>query len=328
MGRRKRRALGPVLRSRARRRVLEAAAVTVVGVVLVSFFGVGVAMANAPSPIGNPPITGSIVTNANGSVTVDVLGHWLWPFTTSLKDVQGLHATVTDKCDHRFGAGWGIVWNDPTDTGYPETYSVLGLSASVNIGSRGVDPVNRQTELAWMPSAPCGTFIETNTPVAGAGYVTGPWMGRHVYPNAAAVPASICVVTFDLGSASPPKRRWRQFSNDDNSVIWSLLDKHSWSGNPDGATCVNPHTLPASTAPAPTTPARVTSVTTPKTTVPPAKPAPTVSPGALAFTGFGPLGQLLAIGGIILVIGGLVIYFFDVRRLTVWLLGRPTDPPS
>ena len=306
--------------------MFESGVVAVLGVVLVSFFAAGAAMANAPSPVGNPPITGSIVTNANGSVTVNVTGHWLWPFTTSLKDVQGLHATVTDQCDRRFGAGWGIVWNDPNDPGYPETYSVLGLSATVGLGSRGVNPANRETMLAWMPSAPCGQFIETNTPVAGAGYVTGPWMGVHIYANAAAVPNAICVVTYDLGSHKPPKRKWTQFSNDDNSVIWSLLDTRSWTETANGTSCVDPHTLPASTAPPPTTPARVTSVTTPPATVPPAK-TPTVSPGALAFTGFGPLGQLLAVGGGLLVLGGLVLYFVDVRKAAAWLLGRQTDAP-
>jgi len=321
MGRPKRRALGPVMRTRARRHTLEAGAVAVLGALLITVFGAGAAMANAPSPVGNPSVTGNIVTNANGSVTVDVTGTWVWPFSTSLKDVEGLHATVTNPCDHRFGAGWGIVWNDPSDTGYPQTFREFAFSASADIGSRGVNPVNRQSAVVWDPSDPCGTFVETNQPVAGAGYVSGHWMGAHIYPDAASVPDVICVVTYDLGSHKPPKRQWRQFSNTDNSITWSLLDSHGWNESPDGTNCVNPHTFPASTAPAPATPARVTSITTPPTTKPAPK-VPAVSPGALAFTGFGTTGLLLAVGGTLLVASGAVLYFVDVRKVTRWLLGR------
>jgi len=314
--------------ARARRRTIAAGAVAVVGAMLITFFTASAAMANAPNPVSTPPITGDIVTNSNGTVTVNVAGTWVWPFSTSLKDVEGLHATTTDKCDHRFGAGWGVVWNDPSDSGYAETFTELGLTASVNIGSRGVNPVNRQSELAWMPGTPCGTFVETNEPVAGAGYVTGPWMGAHIYPNAASVPASICVVMYDLGSRKPPKEKWRQFSNSDNSITWSLLNKHYWNESPDGANCVATRSLPAGPPPVPaTSPARVTSVATP-TTAPPKK-VPVVSPAALAFTGFGPFGALAAVGGVLLVLVGVVLYFVDVRKYAVemrklsrWLLGR------
>jgi len=41
----------------------------------------------------------------------------------------------------------------------------------------------------------------------------------------------------------------------------------------------------------------------------------------LAFTGLGKPGVLLAILGFALVLIGLVLFFFDVRKIALWLLG-------
>jgi len=45
------------------------------------------------------------------------------------------------------------------------------------------------------------------------------------------------------------------------------------------------------------------------------------SSGSLAFTGLGKPGVLLAILGFALVLIGLVLFFFDVRKIALWLLG-------
>ncbi len=312
-----------------------------------TFLGAGAAMANSPSPTGSPPGTGTKVTNPDGSVTVSVHGNWVWLFATSSKEgTEGLHATVSDKCDNRFGGGFGIVWNDPNDPGYHETFTEFSYSASVNLGSRGVNPSNTESGVTWTKGSPCGTFVQTNKPIPGAGNVDGTWAGVHTYANAAAVPAEICVVTFDLGSATPPKKTWLEFSNPDNSITWSLLDFHSWNAAPDGSNCLATSNLTVVAPPPPvmpTRPAKVTSVTTPPPPppAPPVKVAPTPAPapapavkvaptpapatkptGVLAFTGFGPLGQWMTLGGAILVIIGLLFYFVDMRKVLYWFLGH------
>ena len=64
----------------------------------------------------------------------------------------------------------------------------------------------------------------------------------------------------------------------------------------------------------------------PSTTVPPVHTVPAVAaPSAsLAFTGAGPKLWALGIGGLILALVGLIMYFFggNLRRVLLWLLGR------
>lgn len=101
---------------------------------------------------------------------------------------------------------------------------------------------------------------------------------------------------------------------------------------------------PVTTPPATTPPATVPPVTTPLVTAlapasasapapatktvsqssPPATTAPATKSGGgvLAFTGFGPIGQLATLLGAILVLLGLFLYFVDVRRAISWFLGR------
>jgi len=93
-----------------------------------------------------------------------------------------------------------------------------------------------------------------------------------------------------------------------------------------------PGTTPPAVPPQPpiTSPPAVTRAVTPAA---PAAPAPAPAPaapapvhastgsGVLAFTGFGPMGQLAVLLGLILVVVGLVLFFVDVRRGVQWLLG-------
>jgi len=113
-------------------------------------------------------------------------------------------------------------------------------------------------------------------------------------------------------------------------------DNHFPDNRGSWTVVVNGGTLtPVTTPPATTPPATVAPVTTPLViapapvtrTVSKAAPAP-VAPatkgggGVLAFTGFGPLGQLATLLGAILLLLGLFLYFVDVRRALSWLLGR------
>jgi hypothetical protein len=47
----------------------------------------------------------------------------------------------------------------------------------------------------------------------------------------------------------------------------------------------------------------------------------TANSGSLAFTGLGSVGKILAVVGGILLLLGLVLYFFDVKKLAAWFLG-------
>jgi hypothetical protein len=58
---------------------------------------------------------------------------------------------------------------------------------------------------------------------------------------------------------------------------------------------------------------------TPHTTKPASKVVTTSHP--LAFTGFGNIGRLVALLGGVLLLLGMLLYFFDIRRGALWLLG-------
>lgn len=287
--------------------------------------GASAAFANAPMPVDSPPPTGSITINANGTETLDVTGPWVWPYSNSYKDINGIHAMVNHPCDRRIGGGWSVAWNDPNDTGTTETYRSGPHTVTVNLGSRGTLPRNTDNAVTWNHADPCGHFVETNTPVPGAGYITGSWGGTHTYAGAAELPSQVCVVMYDLGSGGrrTPKAKFRMLSNDDNSVVLSLLKHATWPGP---GQCVETAGLPVTVAPVPATaaapPAPVKTVAH-VTPAPAPAPAPVVKPsGALAFTGLGPFGRILAVLGGLLVIMGAFIYFVDLRRLGLWILGR------
>ncbi len=85
------------------------------------------------------------------------------------------------------------------------------------------------------------------------------------------------------------------------------------------AATVPPVTTPLVTAPAPTPAPKTVSQTSPPATTAPATKG---GGGVLAFTGFGPIGQLATLLGAILVLLGLLLYFVNVRRVVSWFLGR------
>ena len=93
-------------------------------------------------------------------------------------------------------------------------------------------------------------------------------------------------------------------------------NRGSWTVVVNGGT-LTPVTTPLVTAPAPA-PKTVSQTSPPATTAPATKGGG----GVLAFTGFGPIGQLATLLGAILVLLGLLLYFVDVRRVLSWFLGR------
>jgi hypothetical protein len=292
---------------------------------LIVTLGATAALANAASPTLSALTPGSVVLNANGTVTVTATGTWLWAFGTESASTAGLDATVNHPCDTRTGVGWGIVWNDPNDPGFTETYvNKVGppASATVHVGSQGINPVNGDDQVEYDAAHKCGTFVQTNVPRPGDGYDTGTWTGKHVYNSVASLPADVCVITYDLGFAKPPSAHRTSFDNNDNSVQWALFKQGYWNTTTMGVNCTQlPPPVPA--PPVPPTPPAPVPVKTVSHTSPPA-PLPAVvkpSTNPLAFTGFGETGRIVAMLGAILVLIGLVLYFVDVRKLAMWLLG-------
>ncbi len=286
------------------------------------------AFANAASPKSSPLTSGTVVQNANGTVTVTASGTWLWAFGTESAVTAGLAATVNHPCDSRTGVGWGVVWNDPNDPGIHETYVTKHgnfVAQGVNVGSRGTNPINADSSVQYNRRDPCGHFVQTNNPRPGDGYDTGNWTSTHTYDSAASLPAAVCVITYDLGFGRPPTPHRLNFDNNDNSVQWALFTTGTWDKSTSDDNCATlPPAVLAPPKPVVTTtipPVKTVSHTTPPTTVPRVVRTVPKTTGALAFTGFGPTGQLLALLGMILVVIGLVIYFVDVRRVAKWLLG-------
>jgi hypothetical protein len=337
--RRWRRALGPVKRSRARRRTRVARAMTVVGATLLTCLSASAAMANAASPTASPLAGGSVVQNADGTVTVNATGNWVWAFGVESPTTAGLQATINKPCDTRSGVGWGIAWNDPNDPGFAENYHSNGripqVTQMVNVGSRGANPLNGDGEVMFNGRARCGLFVQTNVPRPGDGYDIGTWSGTHVYASAASLPTDICVITYDLGFAKPPGPHRLTFDNNDNSVQWALFKSGTWDSSITDGNCAKlPPAVaapPTATPPPPvvktvsqTAPPPPPAPATPRAPAPPPTPAATsaTSPsGTLAFTGFGRIGQLVALVGVILVLLGIAAYFVDVRKAAAWFLG-------
>ena len=332
---RRKRAWGPVVRSRARRRTGEAVVVAVVGTVLAAGLGIGAAYANAALPGINPSANTAFI-EPDGTVVVTVQGTWNWPFS-GLPHTEGLNATLGTPCDKRIGVGWGITWNDPNDPGIVVSYGARGQAVTVGLGSIGTNPANTdQSVRSNGPPMRCGTFTQTNIPGFGDGFVSGTWIGKHTYASVHALPSLLCVVTFDLGFGPTPAPKYTKFdTNDDNSIVWQLkLNQGGWSQSPAGPNCMPMPTPVLAPSPPPTTPTpTLAPVITPsspsgpatpaalRSTVPATAPARPASSGTLAFTGFGRVGQLMCLVGFVLVLLGLLLYFVDVRRTVQWLLG-------
>jgi hypothetical protein len=319
-----------VERSRARRRTWVARAMTVIGATLLTCLSASAAMANAASPTASPLTSGSVVQNADGTVTVTATGNWVWAFGVESPTTAGLDATVNKPCDTRSGVGWGIVWSDPNDPGFAENYHsnsrIPQVTQMVNVGSRGANPLNGDEQVMFNARDRCGTFVQTNVPRPGDGYDTGTWSGTHTYSSAASLPTAICVITYDLGFSKPPGPHRLSFDNNDNSVQWALFKSGTWDSSITDDNCAKlPPAVPAPpTTPSPPPVVKTVSHTAPAPQAP--SPAPVVtratSPsGTLAFTGFGTIGQLLALVGVILVLLGIVAYFIDVRKAAAWFLG-------
>lgn len=322
----RRRGCDPTVRPRLHRRWVGRALVAV-ALTAAALADAPAAMGNAANPTAEAMLPGSVVLNGNGTVTVTASGTWLWAYGRETDHTQGLDATAQHPCDSRTGVGWAMVWNDPDDPGYTETYTTKDrypvLTDTVHVGSRGVDPLNTDHQVTYNNVHPCGTFVETNKPGPGDGYDTGVWTSTHVYASVADLPRAVCVITYDLGLAKPPGPHRISFQNNDNSVQWGLYNG-GWNTSTMGQNCealVTPVAAPTTTV---TTTAKVVSQpthVTPTTLAPVTRPS-----GTLAFTGFGGDGRLMVVLGVLLVLTGAGVYGgyrrrTELRNLVTWLIG-------
>lgn len=234
------------------------------------------AFANVATPQSTPAPSVSTVNNSDGTVTVTVSGQWKW---TTLKG-----PSTKFPCDHRFGVGWAMVWNDSNDSGTALTYNPGPVT--VDVGSTGTDPRNTDHSVAYNHADPCGTFDQ------GSKTASGTWTGTHVYASKSVLPAETCVVTYDLtgnGRGGPDPARL-EFTNADNSVRDSLKATGTWDTTPGGANCVA--LVPVATTPTLST--KATGAASPKaigdTAVLSGTRAPSggTATGTLTFAAYGP----------------------------------------
>jgi len=220
----------PALRRMAGRAVM----VVVSSVVLVAFGAT--AAAAAPAPV-TPAPTGTITTNSNGSVTITATGTWSWTVGSANGDVD---ATTAHPCGSDFGVGWGMVWDDPADPGYALSYAHGGTSYSADVSSPAIaTPATTADEtVGYNATTPCGTFS------TGAPAVTGQWTATHTYASAAAVPTSICVVTYTLKNSSGSGPQYLVDKNKHNSFRTAVTagDGATFASS---AACFDPATFKA-----------------------------------------------------------------------------------
>ncbi len=189
-----------------------AAAVVLSSVVLVAF---GATTASArPKPANPPAPTGTITTSAGGAVTVSATGSWSWPVGTGTGE---LNATAKQVCGGYYGVGWGMVWNDPSDSGYTITYKKKGVPYSVNVGSTtGTD----SNLVSYDATNPCGSYSATA--------VSGQWTATHTYA-AGTLPPLICVVSYVLKHPRAGHKKMYQVNTNKNNSFHTAVKQGNGS---------------------------------------------------------------------------------------------------
>lgn len=197
-----------------------AALVSLVGIIvtMVAATGMAAASANSANPAG--AVTGSSVTNADGSVTVSLNGSWSWAPDGS--------PSPQASCSQRYGVGFVVSWWGLSSSHVLPTFPV---TTSQWIGTpptaATVAPV---TAASFLPSA-AGNFFVPSYYVGQItdlcsntqnGYPVGTWSAQATYANASDVPPQMCVNFYDEhGKAGSPSKSTNDYSatgDKDNSI--------------------------------------------------------------------------------------------------------------
>jgi hypothetical protein len=165
----------------------------------VEVFGVVPAFANAPNP--NPDTTGTSTLNADGSVTANLSGTWIWS---------------DQNCEGRYGEGWAVDWwgisSSPTPspsfslTNASEVISA-GNNATGTISPAGSIKINGTNNYFHVAQYYAGEDVNSSATCTDTGpnSSTGSWSATATYPSQADVPAQVCVILYDEhGSEAKP----------------------------------------------------------------------------------------------------------------------------
>lgn len=223
---------------RASRRIVGGALTAGLAAFVLIGFGASVASAR-PSPLNPPAPTGTIKVGSSGAVTVTAQGNWTWAIGTAKGDLKPSGSSPANPCGKKYAVGWGMVWNDADDPGYPIKY---GSSPTELVGStKAVDGNVADEEIHYngQKKSPCGTYSPTG--------LTGTWNDSHIYANAASVPATICVVSYVLktGPASLHPSEFKVDLNKRNSYH-SAVSAGNASTWPSSSACFLTSSLRAS----------------------------------------------------------------------------------
>ena len=176
---------GIIPRLCTRRRSRVAAAVATIFAVMMAT--VSVAFANAANPLpdskGTGVISGTVLTNPDGSikvvsgtVKVTVGGTWNWG--------QLSGSSTQSSCSSRFGVGWAVDWNGVNTSSSPSpSLAIKNTNLFFHVGT-AMDGVDQFTD-------PCKQ-------VDAQGFPQGPWTADHTYSAGQTIPANLCVNMYDL----------------------------------------------------------------------------------------------------------------------------------
>lgn len=190
------------------------------------------AFGNAPNP--NADIAGTSVTNADGTVTVNLSGTWTWP---------------GQACSGRYGEGWAVDWWGISSSKTPSNPFSLTNATEVQWNSPGNTSLTTGTISpagSWQikGSGPPPLYLHVSQPMngevvnanggctdSGSGpnvTSSGNWSAAATYPNSADVPQNICVNMYDLHNGG--QNDLDATKNGDNSVNTNSFNPTSGSG--------------------------------------------------------------------------------------------------
>ena len=201
-----------------------AALVSLVGIIvtMVAATGMAAASANAANPAGG--VTGSSVTNADGSVTVSLNGSWSWA-----PDSEGDSKTSPQaNCSQRYGVGFVVSWWGLSASHSLPTFPVTTTQWA---GTPATAPTVGAVSAAGYLKSTAGNFFVPQYYVGQItdlcsdtqnGYPVGTWSAQATYATAADVPPQMCVNFYDEhGKAGSPSKSTNDYSatgDGDNSI--------------------------------------------------------------------------------------------------------------
>lgn len=187
------------------------------------------AFANAANP--NPDTIGTTTVNPDGTVTANVSGTWSWP---------------GQNCEGRYGEGYAIDWWGVSSSQTPSpSFSLTNATEVATPGSTTTGTISPAGAIAIGNGPnPSGGYFHvaqyyagevvnspstcTDTTINGQPGSEGAWSATATYPNAADVPAAVCVNMYDEhgneGQSSGNPNDFSPSQDNDNSIQTNAFD--------------------------------------------------------------------------------------------------------